>query len=86
MKKLVLYPFIDIVSKLESLNIIDNANDWFVLREIRNVLAHEYPFYTEEIVEGLNLLINQYALIISIWSKIETFTVRKFSELFANPI
>lgn len=79
-------PFIDIVSKLESLNIIDNANDWFVLLEIRNVLADEYPFYTEEIVEGLNLLINRYALLISIWSKIETFTVRKFPELFANPI
>lgn len=74
-------PFIDLLNKLESLNIIDDSEDWFLLREIRNMISHEYPFKKEEIVEGLNLLSANYELLLKIWTKIENFILERFSFL-----
>ena len=36
-------PFIDILTRLEKLGVITDAEDWQVLRNIRNTIAHEYP-------------------------------------------
>jgi hypothetical protein len=74
-------PFIDILSRLEVLNIIDRSDDWLSLREIRNVLAHEYPFNQQEIVDGLNLLHNHYKSLIAIWQKLEAYLVSRFGFL-----
>jgi hypothetical protein len=60
-------PFIDILLKLEKLNIIENHKDWLLLRETRNVVTHEYPFYVPEIIEGLNLLHDQSSKLSTIW-------------------
>ena len=49
-------PFIDILYKMEKLNLLENAKDWIVLRQIRNTVSHEYPFYKEIQIEELNLL------------------------------
>lgn len=35
-------PFIDILNRLEKLEIIENIDEWLMLREIRNELSHEY--------------------------------------------
>jgi len=53
-------PFIDQLAKLEELNIIPNSNDWLLLRETRNIVTHEYPFITDEVIQGLNLLNKNY--------------------------
>jgi hypothetical protein len=71
-------PFIDILSKLEALHIIDSSDNWLVLREIRNVLAHEYPFNQQEVVDGLNLLHEHYELLTTIWRKIEEYMLPRF--------
>ena len=34
-------PFLDILHQLEKLNIVD-VDEWFMLREIRNEIAHDY--------------------------------------------
>lgn len=47
---------IDKLNKLEKLNIIDDANLWFEMREIRNHLAHEYPEHPEITARYLNKL------------------------------
>jgi hypothetical protein len=49
---------IDKINKLEKLNIIDNANLWFKMREIRNHLAHEYPDHPEITAKYLNQVFN----------------------------
>jgi hypothetical protein len=36
-------PFIDQLAKLEELNVIPDSTDWFLLRETRNIVTHEYP-------------------------------------------
>ena len=49
-------PFLDIINRLEQLNIIDSAEKWIALREVRNLITHDYPHMTDELVDGLNQL------------------------------
>jgi uncharacterized protein Usg len=49
---------IDKINKLEKLNIIDDANLWFEMREIRHHLTHEYPDHPEITARYLNQMFN----------------------------
>lgn len=71
-------PFIDQLNKLEELNIIGSADEWILLRETRNIVTHEYPFITDEVIQGLNLLSNHYLLIMEIWKRVETYINKRF--------
>jgi hypothetical protein len=71
-------PFIDILNKLEELNLITSNNDWLLLRETRNLVTHEYPFITNELIEGLNLLSNHIGLLTTNWLLIKDFSVKRF--------
>lgn len=48
-------PMKDILNLLEKLSIPEKASDWDRLREIRNSLAHEFPFDIEERIENIHL-------------------------------
>ncbi len=72
---------IDMVAKAEQLNIIESAETWFTLRLIRNKLAHEYPFNTEEILAGLNELHFNFQILLKTWKHTETFMKKKFGYL-----
>ncbi|MEI8115617.1 MAG: hypothetical protein WCI54_18440, partial [Bacteroidia bacterium] len=50
--------FIDILNRLEKLEILDSAFSWVQLRKIRNDIAHEYPASLIERIEGINFLFN----------------------------
>jgi hypothetical protein len=76
-------PFIDILSKLEKLNLLENTKDWLLLRETRNIVTHEYPFVTKEVIDGLNLLSKHYLLILSIWEKMEVYIAKRFSIVYS---
>lgn len=71
-------PFIDLLTKLEELNLLDDSKNWLILRETRNILNHEYPFVTEEVIEGLNQLNDHYHLIISIWERVKQYVHKRF--------
>ncbi|MDD4192071.1 MAG: hypothetical protein PHI28_12115 [Mangrovibacterium sp.] len=71
-------PFIDLLTKLEELNLLDDSRKWLILRETRNILNHEYPFITEEVIEGLNQLNDHYQLIVSIWKRLEQYSTQRF--------
>jgi len=72
-------PFIDLLTKLEELNLLDDSKSWLLLRETRNIVTHEYPFITEEVIEGLNQLNDHYLLIVSIWKHLEKYTIHRFN-------
>jgi len=47
-------PFIDKLSRLERLNVIPAAEQWLLLRELRNSAMHEYPDQPGLTVANLN--------------------------------
>jgi hypothetical protein len=71
-------PFIDILYRLEKLNLINNAKDWMVLRQIRNIVSHEYPFFKEVQIEELNLLPEEVIKLSAIWSKLKEYINNRF--------
>jgi hypothetical protein len=56
-------PFRDILNILERLNIIESADTWLSLRELRNDLTHEYPELIDETIDKLNHLYRQLPLL-----------------------
>jgi hypothetical protein len=72
-------PFIDLLSKLEALKLIENAKDWLLLRETRNIVTHEYPFNQEDVIEGLNLLSKHYSLILIMWKHIDDYILERIA-------
>ncbi len=46
--------FIDRLNRLEKLGVIDDAENWMKMRQIRNHLSHEYPDQPELTAEYLN--------------------------------
>jgi hypothetical protein len=71
-------PFIDLLTKLEQLSLLEDHKQWLLLRETRNLVTHEYPFFTPEIIEGLNLLIEQVVILGQIWNRINSFLKERF--------
>jgi hypothetical protein len=69
-------PFIDILNRMEKLNLIENAKDWIILRQTRNTISHEYPFYAELQAEELNLLPANIDILSVIWNTLKTYTLR----------
>ncbi|MCF7970321.1 MAG: nucleotidyltransferase domain-containing protein [Methylococcaceae bacterium] len=59
--------YIDILNKLEKLQLIPSANSWKELREIRNSLAHEYEDNPDEIVSLLNHIVSKKTVIEDIY-------------------
>ena len=70
-------PFIDILNKMEKLNLIDNAKDWIGLRQTRNAISHEYPFLKEVQIEELNLLPDEVEKLAAIWLKLRAYTLKR---------
>ena len=72
-------PMIDVLYKLEQLNMIENALEWDILREIRNELTHEYELSYENKIENLNLkkAIWGYEEIIKIYRNIKNYLIEK---------
>ncbi|MDF1882574.1 hypothetical protein JHD49_01320 [Sulfurimonas sp. SAG-AH-194-C21] len=66
-------PMIDILNILEKLEILEDLKDWDTLREIRNSLAHEYPFDIEERIENIKLAIDGYKTLKEIYKGIVNF-------------
>jgi len=72
-------PFIDILYKLEKLNILDDAKEWISLRQTRNTVSHEYPFFKEVQMEELNLLPEDVVKLSAIWLKLRAYAVNRLN-------
>ncbi len=49
-------PFIDILNRLEQLELLEDKNTWLELRKIRNNIAHQYEDEPEKTSEALNAI------------------------------
>ncbi len=70
-------PMIDVLHLLEKLQIIKNIDEWDKLREIRNVITHEYPFDIEERIENITLTINGYNILLTLFENIKEYVNEK---------
>ena len=66
-------PFIDILYKMEKLNLLHEAKDWISLRQTRNTVSHEYPFYRDVQIEELNLLPEEVEKLAAIWIRLKEY-------------
>ncbi len=63
-------PFIDILNKMEKIEILDNTQEWRDLREIRNELAHNYDDDPQESSIVINKIYEKQTVLINIFDKI----------------
>ena len=66
-------PFIDVLNRAEKLKIIESAEEWIKMRELRNILSHEYSEEEEEIAQGINQLHKMSERLCVIYSGIKDF-------------
>ena len=72
-------PFIDILYKMEKLSLLENAKDWISLRQTRNTVSHEYPFYKVIQIAELNLMPEDVGKLSGIWIKLKEYTLLRLS-------
>jgi len=58
---------------LEKIGAIDSADDWLLMREIRNAFSHDYPDDPELQAELLNKAFELAAQLLEILKKISVF-------------
>ena len=61
---------IDVLHRLEKLELLQNSDDWIEYRKLRNTLTHEYPDNEDEIIEAINLSLEAYIDMKNIYHKI----------------
>ncbi|KAF3980945.1 MAG: hypothetical protein HFP78_09480 [Methylococcales symbiont of Hymedesmia sp. n. MRB-2018] len=70
-------PFIDLLNRLEKLNILESAKQWVELRQIRNALSHTYEDEPEEMSIAINAVFNKKQTIEKIYQKLIHFNNNK---------
>ena len=65
--------FIDILNKLERLEIIESADNWRYLRQIRNDIAHQYDDVPEDMATALNNIFEQKQILEKIYIRIKDY-------------
>ena len=60
---------IDVLNKLEKLELLENSDDWIDYRKLRNSLTHEYPNNSDEVLEAINISIEVYEKMKQIYLK-----------------
>ena len=70
-------PMLDILYKLEQLDMLENVDEWDMLREVRNDLAHEYPMEFENRLENLKKAIWGYKELDKIYKNIKNYLLNK---------
>ena len=51
---------VDVLNRLEKLELLANSDKWIDYRKLRNSLTHEYPNNSDEVLEAINLSIKAY--------------------------
>lgn len=70
-------PMIDVLNTLEKLNIIEKADEWDRLGEIRNNVTHDYPSDIDERIENIKLTLEGYSTLKKIYSNIKAYCTVK---------
>jgi hypothetical protein len=69
--------FRDILFRLEKLEIIPSAAEWLELREIRNLVTHEYPEDIEKVISGLNVFYEKTTILTDWYDRVVKYIAEK---------
>ncbi len=69
-------PMLDILYKLERLNIITNIEEWDEIREVRNFITHEYPL-NESRINTLKKALVYYPKMKKIYFEAKNYLIKK---------
>ena len=67
-------PFIDLLNRLEKLNILESVEQWLELRKIRNTLSHTYEDEPEEMSLAINALFDKKQSLEKIYQKLISYS------------
>lgn len=62
--------FLDILTHLEKIGILESIDFWIDLRNVRNFIAHEYPEEPKLLVQNINNLYECSLKLLSFWQKL----------------
>lgn len=63
--------FLDFLHELEKREIITSAQDWIILRKVRNNIAHQYDDEPEEMSQAINDIFAQFSTLKQIFSNLK---------------
>ncbi len=61
---------IDVLHRLEKLELLESSDIWIDYRKLRNALTHEYPDNEDEMIESIALAIDVYGDLKKIYTKL----------------
>lgn len=64
---------LDVLAKLEKLEILESEDRWLDYREVRNKLTHEYPDNESDILEGIKISLVYFAEMKDTIKRIEVY-------------
>ena len=70
-------PFVDILNRLEKLDLLENKDIWLELRTIRNDVAHEYGDDPAEMANAINKICGKKEILEKIFFKIKEFYLKR---------
>ena len=73
--------FLDILNKLEKLNVLSSTADWQFFRNLRNNLAHDYPESIQQTVDTLNILFKEWPKMELIYSNAKKYYLEKIEPI-----
>ena len=69
--------FLDLLNRLEQLNVIESKEQWLALRNMRNKLAHQYEDDPEGMTDALNTIYMSYPILVNILLQATTYVANK---------
>ena len=64
-------PMRDVLNRLERYHLLDNAEEWGYIRELRNEIAHEYPLMENDVVTILNELASKVPVLLTLYGRLK---------------
>ena len=68
-------PMRDLLNLLERYRLIDKAEEWNYIRELRNEIAHDYPLSENDVVSILNELISKVPVLFAIYNRLKAIVI-----------
>lgn len=70
-------PLKDVLHILAKLDIIEDEQDWEKLRELRNILSHEYPVDTAERIQHIEFAMECFTLLENIFVNLKLYCMKQ---------